>query len=124
MRRPTPLPVAASVIALAVAGTASAHSGLESTSPRKGATIATLPGSVTLTFEGQIGRVVSVRVTRRGSTTNYVTKVGRDPRNVARVKATLRRVGPAGLYTVAWKVRSADGHLESGAFGFRTRRAG
>ncbi|MCB0882728.1 MAG: copper resistance protein CopC [Thermoleophilia bacterium] len=126
MRRLSPLPVAAltAAAALAASGVASAHAGLASTSPRKGSTVASLPNAVYLTFGGQVARVLSVKVIRRGANTNYATRAGLDPRNVNRVKATLRRVGPRGVYTVLWKVRVADGHIQTGRFSFRTRRPG
>lgn len=119
------LPAAAVAIAsMGAAGVAAAHESPTTSSPRKGATLATLPASVTIGFGSQIGRVQSVRVTRAGSSVNYVTRFGIDPRNVARVKANLRKVGPAGRYTVRWTIRAADGHVQSGTFSFRTTRKG
>ncbi len=122
--RTSTLLAAGAALAVAASPIALAHSDRTATSPRSGAAVKTLPGSVTVTFGEQIGRVVSVRVTRKGSSTNYVRSYGLDKRNVKRVKAVLRSVGPKGTYTVRWAIVSADGHKQNGTFTFRTLRKG
>lgn len=122
--RTSTLLAAAAALTLVSAPLASAHADKTATSPRAGATVKTLPAAVTVTFGEQVGRVVSVRVTRAGAKTNYVRSFGLDKRNVKRVRAVLRAVGPKGRYTVRWAIVSADGHKQNGTYTFRTLRKG
>jgi len=107
-------------LALALAAPAAAHSGAPMSSPVAGAVVASLPTTVTITFDGRLARVIGVRVIdAKGS--DHVTSARLDPRNATRVLVrTARPV--AGRYTVRWQVRSEDGHAQSGTFSFRARR--
>lgn len=113
--------IAAAGAVLAAAPVALAHTDLFATSPAAGARVATAPRVVTLTFTGAVGRVDRATVVRAGR--NYATSARLDPRSNRQVRVTLRRIRPAGAYTVRWSIRSADGHPESGVFSFRARRA-
>ena len=46
---------------------------------------------------------------------------GRDPRNITRLKASMKPGLKAGRYTARWAIEAADGHDQSGSFSFRLR---
>jgi methionine-rich copper-binding protein CopC len=107
-------------LALAVASPAPAHSGAPASSPAAGAVVASLPATVTITFDGRLARVIGVKVIdAKGS--NHAASARLDPRNAMRVLVRTARPVP-GAYTVRWQVRSEDGHAQSGTFSFRARR--
>ncbi|ADG76257.1 copper resistance protein CopC [Cellulomonas flavigena DSM 20109] len=115
--------LAALVLLLAVLGAspASAHNTLRSSDPADGATVATVPPQVTLTFDQEaldLGTQVVVTgpdgvVVSDGPVQLVDTSV------VQPLVATL----PAGAYTVEWRVTSADGHPLSGALTFTASEA-
>ncbi len=109
----------AACAALGLSGTALAHADLVATSPGKGRTVRAMPATVTLTFSGTLGRVDGVSITRAGR--NHARSARIDPRNARRVRVATRP-GGNGLYTVAWRVRTVDGHRIAGSFRFRVRR--
>lgn len=112
----------ASAVALIAAPAAMAHSGLRSTSPKAGSVVAALPASVTITFQGRLLRVTSVKVIDRKGV-DHAASARLDPRNAARVVVRTRNPVP-GSYAVTWKVQAEDGHSEAGTFGFRARGRG
>jgi copper resistance protein C len=94
-------------IVVGVAPAASAHSVLVSSTPASGATVATPPSTITLTFNENVRAPA------------YVVVTGPDGRRVdegsarildATVTEQLKATAPAGSYTVAYRVVSADGH--------------
>jgi methionine-rich copper-binding protein CopC len=107
---------AACVVTLLAAGPAAAHSVLLATSPVTSSRIASAPAVVVLTFnEMPRGEYSDIHVVgpdgaRRDS--GHV-KVLNDT-----VSEALGGTRPAGLYTVDWRVISADGHPVSGQFTF------
>ena len=107
--------VCAVAAALAVPAPAYAHSRLEGSAPAAGATLATAPTEITLTFNETVrGRFSTVVVTgpdARGYADGPVRVVD------AVVHQPLHPVRSGG-YTVAWRVVSADGHPVQGSFGF------
>jgi copper resistance protein C len=109
---------AACVLMLLAAGPAAAHSVLLATSPVTSSRIASAPDDVVLTFNemprGQYSEIhiVGPDGVRRDS--GHV-KVLNDT-----VSEALGGTRPAGLYTVDWRVISADGHPVSGQFTFTT----
>jgi methionine-rich copper-binding protein CopC len=115
---------ALAVVALAgAAGAALAHDEVEGTTPARGAVLRDLPTKVSMTFGETVGRLDRVTITRNG-TGNFVKAAGIDPRNAARVVATIRRPGVRfrkGLWKVTWRVTSADGHKQVLTAGFRVR---
>jgi methionine-rich copper-binding protein CopC len=98
------------------AGPAMAHDVLRSTNPADGARVEQLPDAVVLTFEEpalSVGSTVTV--------TGPDGPVGRGGPQL--VDTEIRQPltgGPAGTYTVLWRVTSADGHPVSGTFRFTT----
>ena len=95
--------------------TAEAHDVLVGTSPANGSVTAIVPAQVTLTFNEPVLAVGTfVLVTGPGGQvqTGGAGVVGRT------VTQRLRAGSPAGPYTVAWRVSSADGHPTSGQYSF------
>lgn len=116
--------LAAAAATLGAAVPALAHSELRTTSPAAGATLKSLPATVTLTFGAPLGKAGAVKVThnRKG---NLLKGVRLAPRDARRVVITLKRPGPKaqnGTYRIAWNATSADGHPEKGLLVFRVRR--
>ena len=46
---------------------------------------------------------------------------GRDPRNVRRLRVALKANLTAKRFVVYWTAKAADGHQQSGHFGFRVK---
>ncbi|MGP4018575.1 copper resistance CopC family protein [Saccharopolyspora sp. 5N708] len=114
--------VAVAVLALAAllggAGTALAHNVLVSSDPADGAQLATGPREVRLTFDQPV---------RAGEGYNTVNVVGPDGSywtdGQVRVEgnsviAPVRELGPAGVYTIGYRVLSNDGHPVPGKVTF------
>lgn len=115
--------VVAATAALGLLGapTASAHDELVSTDPADGATVATAPDQVTLTFTAKaiaLGTEVKVTAPDGSVVSSGDPQLG--PTTVAQPLAPAR---PAGTYTVVWRVTSADGHPVSGTFHFAAASA-
>ena len=109
---------AAAVTLLATAVPASAHDVLRSTNPADGAVVDRLPDRVVLTF-GEPALAIGTEVVVTGP----AGPVSDGPPQL--VDAEVRqpvRAGPAGRYTVLWRVTSADGHPVSGTFAFTTQQ--
>lgn len=101
---------------LASAPRASAHNALQGTDPEDGATVATPPARVTLTFD-QPAQAIGTEVVvlgPDGSTVSTGTPELVDDTVAQALAADL----PAGDYTVQWRVTSADGHPLSGELTF------
>jgi methionine-rich copper-binding protein CopC len=113
---------ALALVAVLGAAPATAHSVLLQTSPARGATVASAPDSVALTFnEMPQGEFSTIHVTgpdgqrRDNGHVQVVNDVVTEPLGGTR---------PAGRYVVDWRVVSADGHPVSGEFAFTARAAG
>lgn len=103
------------------ASPAQAHDALVSTSPADGATVATPPEEVVLTFN-EPALAVGTQLVVRGP--DGPVQRGK-PRLVdATVRQAIATGSPAGRYTVTWRVTSADGHPVSGTFSFTATAAG
>jgi methionine-rich copper-binding protein CopC len=106
---------------LGIAGPASAHDAAESSSPAQGATVATPPEKVSVTFNKNplgIGSQFSVKDAAGSEWAEGAVEFGD---NVASQK--LRAGAPAGAYTVTWRVVSSDSHPIEGTFGFTATAA-
>lgn len=99
-----------------------AHNELLSTTPADKANVGAAPTAVTLEFNDVVGKKFG-----------FVSVTGPDGKQWnegafevegSTVTQPLRTLGPAGAYTVAWRVVSADGHPISGTFGFTLTTAG
>lgn len=110
----------AAALGWAVAGPASAHNVLESTVPADHATVTRTPPAVVLTFaEPAIELGTEVVVTGPAGAAHRGTPKLFDHT----VSQELQPGSPAGLYTVAWRATSVDGHPISGAFTFTATAA-
>ena len=111
--------LAATVVTLiATAVPASAHDVLRSTNPADGAVVDRLPDRVVLTFdEPALAIGTDVVVTGPAGPVSD----GQPQLVDAEVRQPVR-AGPAGRYTVLWRVTSADGHPVSGTFAFTTQQ--
>ncbi|AOW93838.1 copper resistance protein CopC [Rhodococcus sp. WMMA185] len=101
--------------------TASAHAAAMGSNPENGAQIATAPDHVSVTFNEPMQESFA-SLTVVGPDGNLWTKS--DP-SVAgdTVSAELGQLGPAGEYTIAYRVVSADGHPVSGTSTFTLTQA-
>jgi methionine-rich copper-binding protein CopC len=101
---------------LFTAGPASAHDAAESSSPAAGATVATPPAKVSITFNNNpLGLGSQVKVSD-SSGTDWADGKVEIVDNVASQK--VRDGAPAGKYTVVWRVVSSDSHPIEGTFTF------
>jgi copper resistance protein C len=106
---------------LGIAGPASAHDAAESSSPAQGATVATPPEKVSVTFNKNplgIGSQFSVKDATGAEWADGAVEI---VDNVASQK--LRAGAPAGAYSVTWRVVSSDSHPIEGTFGFTATAA-
>ncbi len=106
---------------LGIAGPASAHDAAESSSPAQGATVATPPEKVSVTFNKNplgIGSQFSVKDATGAEWADGAVEI---VDNVASQK--LMAGAPAGAYTVTWRVVSSDSHPIEGTFGFTATAA-
>jgi methionine-rich copper-binding protein CopC len=102
-------------ICIGLAGSASAHNVLISSNPPDGAQLATVPTSVTFTFDQPVQNFDPV-----------VSLIGPDGRQYATGTPTVSgstvsgsvSAGPAGAYIAAYRVVSADGHPVTGQVHF------
>ncbi len=120
-RRPVPVLVAVTVVlatVLLTAATASAHSSLVASTPAEGRRLDQAPRLVTLTFDDEI----------RDDDVNQVAVTGPDgtqwASGVVRVAGAvvttrMRGSGPAGEYTIGYRVVSADGDPVAGEITYR-----
>ncbi|WP_410567323.1 copper resistance protein CopC [Amycolatopsis sp. cmx-4-61] len=122
-RLPVPVRIA---VALAAAGcavlfgapAANAHSVLLSSSPARDAAVTTPPAEVALVFNEPVEtRFTELAVLGPDGASHW--EAGSVSIVDGRVAAPLRPLGPAGGYTIRYRVTSADGHPVSGAIPFR-----
>lgn len=108
----------------ALAAPASAHNSLSSSNPGDEATLDTGPAEVVLTFDQPV---------QEGKGLNSIAVTGPDGKpwqggpatvdsNV--VTAPVRELGPKGVYTIGYRIVSADGHPVSGELTFTLTTAG
>ncbi|WP_426989451.1 copper resistance CopC family protein [Pseudarthrobacter sp. Y6] len=100
---------------------ASAHDAAESSSPAQGATVATTPAQVSVTFSKNplgIGAQFSVKDSSGAEWADGAVEIV-DSTATQKLKAG----APAGAYTVAWRVVSSDSHPIEGTFGFTATAA-
>jgi methionine-rich copper-binding protein CopC len=106
--------VAAAV--LFAAAPASAHDAAESSSPAQGATVATPPEKVSITFNKDPLALGSQIQVKDAAGTNWAEGAVEIVDNVASQK--LRAGAPSGEFTVVWRVVSSDSHPIEGTFKF------
>lgn len=100
---------------------AAAHASLTGSSPQAGATVATAPKEIMLTFNEKVEAVFStMSLLGDGGKPVTTDKAIVDASN----PAVLRMAVPvlsAGAYTVSWAVVGHDGHRRHGAFKFTVK---
>ncbi|MET3721577.1 MULTISPECIES: copper resistance CopC family protein [unclassified Arthrobacter] len=112
------------VVAVALLGLSApavAHDAAESSSPAQGATVASPPEKVSVTFSKNplgIGAQFSVKDASGAEWANGAVEI---VDNVA--SQPLKGGAPAGAFTVAWRVVGSDSHPIEGAFGFTATAA-
>ena len=108
---------------LGMASPALAHNVLISTDPGKGASLETAPTKITLTFDAPVqgGDINQVSVLGPGNT-QWAEGAVEINSNV--ITAPVRPLGPAGTYTVGYRILSADGHAVEGEYTFTLTKAG
>ncbi len=99
------------------AQTASAHAWRVSAEPADNAVLTTGPERVSATFNEQL-QTTFAAMTVVGPDGN-MWSTGEPTVRGAVVGIGLRPLGPAGTYTVNYRVTSADGHVVSGSWSFR-----
>ncbi len=116
MRRMAALFAFVGLALLVGAGSATAHNVLIGSDPTDGASLATGPARVSLTFDLPV---------QPGFTTLTVTgpdgsqwQAGEPVENGATVTAPIRELGPAGEYRIGYQVLSADSHPVRGVVRF------
>lgn len=102
--------------ALAGAGVAGAHSAAISTDPESGASVATGPDQVSVTFNEPV-QASFATLTVVGPDGNLWSK-GDPTVSGPTVSVPVGELGPVGEYTIAYRVTSADGHPVSGTSTF------
>lgn len=106
------------ICAVAFASPAWAHAGLESSDPAANASLPASPVQVSATFNEPLQPTFAA-MTVVGPDGNLWSD-GQPRVDGATAVVTLRHpLGPAGVYTVNYRVTSADGHVVNGAWGFR-----
>ena len=118
VRRPLLALLVGALLALPVAGAtaAQAHDVLQSTDPADGSTVAVVPDHVTLTFDEPallVGTEVMVH-----DPNERMVNVGPPVLVDNTVTQEVTGALPAGVYTVIYRVTSADGHPIEGRFAF------
>ncbi|PTR25600.1 hypothetical protein C8K36_10630 [Rhodococcus sp. OK519] len=106
------------------AGTASAHSAVIASTPANGSEIAAAPDRVSLTFnEALQAKFATLTVVGPGEDRALWSK-GDPTVQGDTVSVPLEGLGPAGVYTIAYRVTSADGHPVSGTQTFTLTQDG
>ena len=106
---------------LAGAGIASAHAARISTDPAENAALTAGPHAVSATFNEELQPQFAA-MTVVGPDGNLWSAA--DPQvQGAVISVGVRPLGPAGTYTVNYRVTSADGHPVSGSWSFRLTAA-
>lgn len=104
------------------AGPAAAHNTLVSSDPADGASLASGPQRVTLVFDQPVNSGFNtVTVTGPGDTR---WTAGQVVTNDNTVTTDMLPLGPAGEYTIGYRVVSADGHPVTGTLRFQLTQAG
>lgn len=111
----------AAVAALAVAGSAAAHARLIVGSPKAGATVAA-PKELKLQYsETLVADASSVTVTGPGGAAVATGKLTLDAKDKRVAHVPFAAAPAPGAYKVNWTMKTADGHITDGNFGFTVK---
>ena len=114
--------VALAVAALAGAGAASAHATRIATDPVENTELTEAPAKVSAVFNEALQPEFAA-MTVVGPDGN-LWSTGDPQVHGAVISVGVRPLGPAGTYTVNYRVTSADGHAVSGSWSFSAHRGG
>ena len=114
--------VLAGLALLLGAAPALAHTRLQSSNPTDGASLDTAPQQVSLTFNEEMTPDFST-ITVVGPDGNHY-ETGNVSADGGTVSRSVLALGPAGQYTIGYRVVSADGHPVSGEVSFTLTTAG
>ncbi|NDJ91143.1 copper resistance CopC family protein [Mycolicibacter kumamotonensis] len=112
----------AALFALVAPGVAGAHAVLVSADPAGGAELTRGPDRVSATFNEQL-QTSFAAMTVVGPD-GHLWSTGETQVRGTVASVAVRPLGPAGTYTVNYRVTSADGHVVSGSWPFRLTVAG
>jgi copper resistance protein C len=113
---------AVTLTATVYAHVASAHATRVSSQPADNAVLTAGPDQVSATFNEQLQTTFAAMAVI-GPDGN-VWSIGQPTVQGAVVSVGMRPLGPAGTYTVNYRVTSADGHVVSGSWSFRLTMPG
>lgn len=104
------------IMLIAPVSGAQAHDVLESTTPGNGATVATMPDAIEMTFNNTPIAIGSEIIINDNTGKNWAT----GPVDILdnHVTQALKPGAPAGTFTVEWRVVSSDSHPIEGTFSF------
>ncbi len=111
-------------VLLSVAGVpaASAHTTLVAADPVENSSLTTGPDHVSATFSEELQSGFAAMTVVGPDGTLWST--GTPEVHGAVVRTAVRPLGPVGIYTVNYRVTSADGHVVSGAWSFHLTQTG
>ena len=104
-----------------LAGQSGAHTDLTASDPSDGATLSVAPSAITLTFNEPVQNFEPVIALTGPDGQPYPT--GTPIVDSATVRSDVQAVGPAGTYTIAYRVVSVDGHPVTGQVQFQLAAA-
>ncbi|GGO06132.1 copper resistance CopC/CopD family protein [Saccharibacillus kuerlensis] len=114
-----PLLAALLISMAALPGLALAHATLLSSTPEDQTSVSKMPEQIQLTFNETIqGEFMSISVTNTAGEDMPVGEAGLAPEDSHLVTADVEGEFPDGIYTMNWRVISADGHLIRGTIRF------
>ncbi len=114
--------VLAALMAFAGTAVASAHATRTATDPVENASLTTAPSRVSATFNEQLQQAFAA-MTVVGPD-GHLWSQGDPQVQGAVVSIAVPPLGPAGTYTVNYRVTSADGHVVSGSWSFTLTQPG
>ena len=103
---------------IAISGTAFAHAELETANPAPGATVATAPTEVSITFSEEVEphfsgiEVLDAKGNREDQGAAHI------PGSDAKILNVAVKPLKAGVYKVIWHATSVDSHKTKGSYGF------
>lgn len=111
---------AATVAALLLAARPlAAHTKLTASSPAAGATLATPPAELRLTFSERLQLAFTeVRLLDAAGVSQALAPLAADPADSLSIRAAVRATLAAGIYRVQWQTAGRDGHPIRGSFSF------
>ncbi|MGI8418713.1 MAG: copper resistance CopC family protein [Nakamurella sp.] len=108
--------VLAAAIGVGLALPASAHDVLTGSNPADGSTVSAAPSTITLTFDQPVQNYQPVLTVTGPNGNRFSSGAPSVAGDVVSIAVT--GAGPAGKYTAAWRIVSADGHPVSGEISY------